>query len=263
MLSRSNPHTVTVPGGKIPLIIAEVDAKSLPTTFALLGTKAGQRVAVRLSGGCKNMSQADKDGMLAFFTQAFQGFQGVVWSGATRQVDGDGMLDPMVTDVPGLIAAENEGCVALGSVPRVHLLTLQGDSRLVLDQWGTIPNPTQHGILIVQDGPDRDLGWDGDVDMYFRLMEQWRDYANFSAVGVIGWNGGAVTGEEIMRSAKLGWPTILIKGSGRATDEIVGKLESGDESLLSQFPAKHQVVVVSKDEPQALREELRRYGFIS
>jgi hypothetical protein len=263
MVDRKSPHLVNVPGGKIPLVIAEVDAKSIPTTFALLGTKVANKVAIRLSGGCKGMEPADKENMIEYFLKAFDGFNGLVWSGATRQTDGEGMLDPMVTDVPGLIAANNEGCVALGSVPRVHLLTLQGDSRLVLDEWGTAPNPTQHGILIVQNGPDENLDWDGDLDMYFRLMSQWRDYAGFTALGLIAWNGGPITGKEIIRSANQGWPTILIKGSGRVTGEIIAKLETEDATLLSQLPAKHKVIVVSKDDPEALRNELLRNGFIS
>ena len=45
------PYRVTAPGGKIPLVIMNA-ADGLPAAFALMGTRAQRKVAVRISGGC-------------------------------------------------------------------------------------------------------------------------------------------------------------------------------------------------------------------
>jgi len=259
MDQNSSPYTVSVEGGKIPLVIMNAN-DGLPAAFALMGTNVEMKVAIRLGGGCKGMGVEDKKQMIDFFLSAFSGYQGLVWSGATRQVDKNGQLDPMVTDVPGLIAAANPGCIALGTLPRVDLLTLQKDLRLVLDEWGTIPNPTQSGILIVQNGPDGKLDWNGDVDIYLRIMENWRDYAKFSRLGLIAWNGGTITKEEIEKSAARKWPTILVRGSGRVTDEIIAKIVNGYEDLPDYFRGEH-VMIVPKEDPPYLRRKLWNAGF--
>ncbi len=255
------PYQVSNPDGKTHLIIMNAE-DGLPAAFALMGTRAAKKAAIRVTGGCKGMSAEDKAYMLEYFAAALAGFSGVIWSGATRQTDAEGKLDPMVTDVPGIIAAENPFCVALGTVPRTEMLSLQGDSRLVLDQWGTLPNPSQSAILIVQNGAEGALDWDGDLDVYFRIMDNWQQFAGFSALGVIAWNGGEITREEIMRSAKKGWPTILVRGSGRVTDEIIVKLEAGDEELMKLLPKEHRLVIVDKNDPVGLSERLADLGFL-
>ena len=261
-LDRTRPYRVTAPGGKLNLVVMN-STDALPTAFALMGTKAADKVAIRLSGGCKGMSSADKEQMLGFFAEAFDGFRGVIWSGGTRQVDGDGRTDPMVTDVPGVIARLNPGSVVLGTVPRTEMLTLQEDSRLVLNQYGNVLNPDMHGILVVQNGPDGELDWDGDLAAYFQLMQHWRDYAGFTALGLIAWNGGPVTREEIMRSAKKGWPTIVVTGTGRVADEISQQFIKGDLALMSQLPKEHQLWFTSKENPQTLHRLLKEKGFIA
>ncbi|MFH1597861.1 MAG: hypothetical protein ABIB97_02205 [Patescibacteria group bacterium] len=255
------PYAVTAPGGKLNLMVMDA-SDGVPAAFALMGTLAERKVALRLGGGCKGMDTNDKAAMLAYFRDALRGFNGLIWSGGTRQVDGNDQVNPMVTDVPGVIAAENPGAVALGTVPRVEMLTLQQDSRLVLDQWGTVPNPTMSGILVVQNGPDGELDWDGDVDTYIAMMESWRTYANFTALGLVAWNGGAVTEQEIIKAASKGWPVILIKGSGRVTDEIATKLAADDPALIAKLPQEFKIIVADIADPNTLRVALTEHGFL-
>lgn len=257
-MNSTQPYRVTSPEGKIPLII--MDQKDpLPAAFALMGTRAKDRVAVRILGGCKGMSANDKREMVDYFAQAFAGFGGVSFAGGTRMTR-DGLVDPMITDIPGVIALGNEGSVALGTMPRTDVLTLQDDSRLVLDQYGTVPNPDMNGLLIVQNGPDGSLDWDGDVSTYFNLMQQWKDYAGFTALATVAWNGGPVTLGEIKESSKRGWPTILVQGSGRATDDVINALSGcGDE--LTGVTAEH-IRVVNKNNPMTLRKALQSAGIL-
>jgi hypothetical protein len=256
------PQTVTTRSGESRLIVMD-RREGFPTTFALLATTAADKVVLRVSGGCKGMDANDKQQMLTYFSEALAGFRGMIWSGATRQVDKEGALDPMVTDVPGVIAATNPECVALGSAPRTDYLRLKGESSLVLDSYGTLPNPTMTGILVVQNGADGKSDWDGDLDAAFTLMSDLVSAAAFKRAGVIAWNGGLVTEDEVLRSAKQGWPTFVVRGSGRLADEISQKLESGNQELLSKLPKNHRLRIVERDNSFTLRSQLQEFGFLS
>ena len=257
-----SPYAVTAPGGKTRLLVMD-RKEGFPSTFALMATNVANKVAIRLSGGCKGMGPDDKIAMLGYFAEAFAGYRGLIWSGATRQFTPEGGLDPMVTDVPGVVAEKNPGCVALGSAPRTDVLSLQGESRLVLDQYGTGPNPSMSGVLIVQNGADGKSDWDGDLDAAFGLMDKLMECAGFLAAGVIAWNGGPITRDEIMRSAKRGWPTIVVRGSGRASDEIASQLEANDPALVGVLPKGHKLVVADRSDPATLRNHLVAFGFLA
>lgn len=250
-------RTVTGAGGKTYLLIQD-KRDQIPTTFALMATRAGEKVCLRISGGCKGMNGDDKRAMIGFFLMALEGFKGMIWSGGTRQFDKDIVLDPMVTDIPGFIATANPECIALGSAPRTDILRLTGESHLTLDDYGTAPNPSMNAILLVQDGAENKLDWDGDLNAAFELMFNLKAHAGFKQVGVIAWNGGPITRDEVMRSVKNGWPTYVIKGSGRAADEIAAELEAG-----TLAPSPGNLFVVDKDDPIALRQALQSFGFIA
>jgi hypothetical protein len=250
------PRTVTVPGGKTHLLVMNA-TDGLPAAFALMGTRAEHKVALRLAGGCKGMDAADKAAMMDYFSTALAGFKGVVWSGGTRQMTPDGQVDPMVTDVPARIAEENPGAVALGTIPRTDMLRLEGESHLVLDDYGTIPNPGMSGILIVQQDAESKMDWDGDVPVYIRIMDNWKTYAGFSHLGLVTWNGGDITRAEIEKSIKQGWTTILVQGTGRETDAYVVALDRKEV----EWP--DHVLLARKDDPLTLRNTLMGQGFLA
>ncbi len=262
-------YTVTTPRGETKLMVMDRD-EGFPSTFALLATTAPDKVVIRISGGCKGMSPEDKLVMLDYFAEGMPGFQGMIWSGSTRQFTKDGKTDPMVTDVPGVIAAAYPGCVALGSAPRTDILRLVGESRLVLDSYGTGPNPSMSGILIVQNRADGKMlnaageaDWGGDLNAAFEMMDNLVNCAGFRRAGVIAWNGGPVTKDEIMRSAKRGWPTIVIRGSGRVADEIAAQLDANDPVLMNQLPKNHNLVAADRNDSATLRIALQGFGFLS
>ena len=259
---QTTPQTVTTRSGEARLIVMD-RREGFPTTFALLATNVTNKVVLRISGGCKGMNADDKQAMLSYFADALAGYRGMVWSGATRQLTADGQLDPMVTDVPGVIAAANPECVALGSTPRTDYLRLKGESSLVLDGYGTLPNPSMSGILVVQNGADGKSDWDGDLDAAFTLMNDLKSAAGFKQAGVIAWNGGPITEDEIMRSAKLGWPTFVVRGSGRVADEIASKIDNNDSDLLNKLPKNHRLRIVDRNSSFTLRRELNEFGFLS
>ena len=251
-------QTVVNHDGKVLLFVADSKG-ALPANYMLVATKAPKKVALRIAGGCKNMSQQDKLDMLNFFAQALDGYSGVLFSGGTRQLTPMGDLDPMVTDVPGFVALHNHGIVALGTAPRTDVWSLQGESAFVLDGYNTLPNPTMDALLLVQDGPDAVLDWDGDVPMYLSIMDSWHKFAGFTNVGLISWNGGAVTEAEFKETANRKWLTVLVEGSGRATDDAIAAIRAGSPDALQG----DHVFIANKNDPDALRTRLIEAGYIT
>lgn len=244
-------RSVTVPDGTY-VFVMDPRHEQVPNPFVLLASNAAAKKCIRIAGGCKGMTAEDKVAMLHFFEKAFSGYAGVAFSGGTRQLKDD-QTDPMITDVPGAIAAGNKGCIALGTMPRTDTLRLTGESVFTLDAYGTIANPSMAAVLIVQKGAEGKLDWDGDLPSYFDTMLNWQNFAGFQ-LGMVAWNGGAITKDEILKSIANKWPTILIEGSGRACDELIAEYKAGEK------PA--YVHIVSKENPEALRALLVDLGFI-
>ena len=256
----SNPYSVQNDKGTEFLVMRKDEP--FPISFALMGTTVGYKVVLRIAGGCKNMTVDDKRGMLRYFIEAFVGYRGLLFSGGTRTVTESGELDPMVTDVPGVIARFNPERVALGTIPRTGTMRFVRQLNLVLDEYGTIPNPSMDGLLVVQKGPSslERLDWNGDLDKYFELMENWLQYG-FSRGGLVSWNGGLVTREEIVGCLNRGWPVFLVAGSGRATDDVITELDTGAIGGVSEKYLSC-AVVVPKEDPSVLRRLLIEYGFL-
>ena len=256
-----SPYQVTAPEGKVKLFVMSKRYEEVPSTFALMCARAEDKVAIRIAGGCKNMDDSDKKQMILFFLEAFRGYKGVILSGATREVN-DGETNLIVTEVPGHVAHENPGSIALGTVPRTAIMYLQDESRLVLDDYGTAPNPGQSAILIVQESGAGLLDWDGDLGPYFEMMTNLKECAGFRTVGVVSWNGGEVTEKEIFESFMRGWPTFLIKGSGRVTDEIIAKIQKGDLETINKIRKIDSVSIVGKDDPAKMHYLLAQHNFL-
>ncbi len=256
-----NPFTVRRAEGA-ELLVMKCD-EALPVSFALMGTTVRDKVVLRIAGGCKNMSHEDRLGMLDYYATALGGYRGLLFSGGTRNLTEFGEVDPMVTEIPGLIAMLNKECVALGTMPRTDTMRLAGELRLTLDSHGTIPNPNMDGLLVVQKGAsalDR-LDWNGDLPAYFGLMENWLQCGGFTAGGLVSWNGGAVTREEIVGCLSRGWPAFLVEGTARVTDEVIDEVRKGAVDGVAEKNLKH-AVIVSKSDPGTLRTALIEYGFL-
>lgn len=244
--------TVTVQGGTLLFVVEQ--GQQVPAAFALLGNRAKDKVCIRIAGGCKGQDDASKEAMMEFFKIGMRGFEGIAFSGGTRELKEDGSMNPMVTDIPWLITETNPGAIALGTAPRTGQLRLIDESVFVLNEYGNLINPGMAGVILVQDGADNQLEWDGDLDLYFDNMQQWESTLGFT-LGMISWNGGLITATEQQKSIDLGLPTILIKGSGRETDTLITKYEEGGNQ-------PSHVFVINKDEPEELNVLLKTLQLI-
>lgn len=273
-LDVTRPYRVPEHIGAVHLIVMNSTDQIVPAVHAQISASP-TRKGLRITGGCANMEAPDKVDMLAWFSGNLVDFSGFVSSGATREVSADRLLDPMVTEVPALLASTGR-VTTLSTVPRVGAFQLVDESRLQMfreDEWGggiTCPNPGVHMIVVVQDQMGDQLDWDGDLLAYVELFDTYRRTAGWDFATIV-WNGGGVTKTEVKLTARAGWPVILVKGSGRAADEYCNAIKAGDsidftltgeDEPVLYDPSVHQLYVVSKDEPTSLRDQLAALGFM-
>jgi hypothetical protein len=272
LLQLDRPHLVPEHIGTVRLRVTDNWTKVRDIVGAFM-TSSPAQIGLRIAGGCSNMSAQDKIDMIEYFVAAFDGFSGFMSSGGTRDVTADGQIDPMVTDVPAAIAASNHNVLTLSTVPLTGEMGLVDDSRLVLDTSnGVNPQPGVHMIVAFQndeptlgDGTEQYLGWDGDVDPYFQLFGRFVRLGWL--FGLTSWNGGDVTYAEAQRAAESGWPTFLVEGSGRKTDELIGQVRPMLENPpsgadLSVFGVQN-FVIVQRDDPTTLKSALIERSFIT
>ena len=276
VLDRQDPFRVPDHIGAVHVIVMNND-DDVPAAVHAMMNASPTRLGLRIAGGCSNMEASDKETMLEWFGSNLADFRGFVSSGATREVS-DGVLDPMVTEVPALLARSGQ-VVTVSTVPRVGTLQLVDQSRLQLfraDKYGvstSYPNPGVHMIVVVQDRLGSELDWDGDVLTYVDTFNTYRRTAGWQFASIV-WNGGGVTRTEVKRTARSGWPVILVEGSGRAADEYIAAIRAGnlidltlpgdDDWHAGHYdPGNHPPFhIVSKDEPTSLRDKLVELGFM-
>lgn len=247
--------TVTEPKG-MPVIFQGLNDQS-SAFFALMATQSPSNVAMRIGGGCKDMQDEMRAQMFPMWTEGTDGrFKGVVFSGGTR--DGKGKL--MVTDLPGHIRSTNPECIALGTAPRTDLVRLVDESVVNLDGYGTLINPNMSGVMLVQDGPDDKLEWDGDLGHAFKLLEQLEQIAYPVVYPII--NGGGVTLTEAKAALKHGWLTIIHKGSLRVADDLVRDLDTPGAEIHDFVKDPGKIEIVQYGDGQGLKRILESHHIL-
>ena len=226
---------------------------------ALQLTTAASRFVVRLTGGCGYMREADAGGMYDLFTGAFAGYLGALLFGGTRMVrkDDHSVVVPGITEVAPLIGQHCPGSMVMGVIPRTQDLKVS-EAGLIVHQepdndFLTVIHPDQQVCVVVQKSADQEVPWEAEYLECLRIMHNLREHAKFASL-LISYNGGSVTEKEILATAKLGWPVLLINGSGRISDQY-----ANDQDFLEQYP---NVAVAWKD-VASFREQLLCVGALS
>jgi len=228
------------------------------TKLSLMLTKAPRKCVVRLTGGCGKMSAADADGLYDLFTQSMSGFDGALTFGGTRMVlrNDHKTIIPGITEVPSRLRPFCPDMIVLGVIPKTEDLQLDPDLGLVVssepDQpYVTAIHPEQDIVLVVQTNADHEEKWDAEFEECLRITDDLRNYGEWESV-LVCYNGGTVTKREIVATAERGWPIVLIRGSGRVTDEF-----AADRDFLATY--RSNVAVAEKD-PIDLRLKLSEFG---
>lgn len=201
---------------------------------ALSLTRAESRVVVRITGGCA-LNPRYHGELPELFVSAFRGFEGGIIFGGTRTLSrSDGSILPSVTEAGPLIGKECPKARVLGIVPRVDPLLMVPEYGLIVtddeeNDHLTIIHPEQDTCLLVQKSCDREALWEDERIVAEAIVADLMQ-VNWQSL-LIAYNGGDTTRNEIRRWAALGWPVILIKGSGRVTGRF-----SRDEAFLERHP---------------------------
>jgi|SRR5579872_894180 len=235
-----------------PFFVANKGERS--AKVGLILSTAPERCVVRFTGGCGHMSAADASGLYELFVEAFvqADFKGAILYGGTRMLrrDNPKIVVPGITEIPPLIANRSKQVVSMGIVPRTSDLSFNEFGLIVSSEPGndffTIVHPLQKEFLIVQSSVDVPANWDTEWQECVTIIESLRTYSKWQSV-LICYNGGEVTERELLATAELGWPVMLVSGSGRTTDKY-----AQDEYFLAQHPS---VLVVDK-EVTAIRDGL-------
>ncbi|HEX9008062.1 MAG TPA: hypothetical protein VF837_02270 [Patescibacteria group bacterium] len=206
---------------------------------------------VRLTGGSGKISFKDGVRGITSLMKELSQFKGIIISGGTRIINKpDLKVHPSIQEVGSFIKAKNPHVRVFGIVPRQEVLQLRKEGVLVLEEETqfTVINPDFDVVLIVQKNVDDGSPWETEWRESFRIVSQFRSYSDYRCA-LIAYNGGNITKDEIRVWAAYKWPVLLIKDSGRVTDELANNPE-----FLKENPT---VSVISVDE---IRSSLRRLG---
>lgn len=197
------------------------------------------RVAVRITGGCGDMSAEDAQGVLELFGEAFEGFGGLLLIGGTRMIKNFNPSDVVfgITEVGPAIRRANPSCRVLGVVPRCKdfMFCPEPPVLIVRDEAldigiTTIVHPDQDFVIAAATALTKEAVWDDEVVFCQYLTETLVDYGAWQSL-LIAYNGGGTTEREIRSTAARGWPVLLVKGSGRVCDKL-----ADDHDFLATHP---------------------------
>ena len=226
--------------------------------IALQLTQAERKFVVRFTGGCGYMSPKDTQGLYDLFIEAFLGYEGAILFGGTRMLKRDDLsvIVPGITEVPVHVRRNCPGSKILGVVPKTQDLRLTNFGMVVADggddDYLTIIHPNQEMCLIVQQSVDEGVSWEAEYQECIKITQNLRAYAGFNSL-LVSYNGGGVTEKEILDTAKLGWPVLLIDGSGRKSEEYTRN---------KKFLMRYRNVLVAQKNSESIREKLTEIGVI-
>jgi hypothetical protein len=253
LLGPASAREVTTPDGKVLLVVSDVQHGIPDEVQWRVGPSAG---LLSIIGGAAIRDESDKRAMLEFFTSVCGGHlvPGLTLLGAGNRVvhvpagsnitnteEHELRIDPMIMEVPGLLARLNPSCFTLGVVPRVgRMMAAYGrySSFALNSKLGTsdLLNPTYRMVWVIQ-RQHGVLDWDGDIALKSALMDAVRrpqpGTTTHKPVGVMAWNGGAITSLEIRQALLDGVPLLVVRGSGRFCDDII-HYRDGKRNLVSR-----------------------------
>lgn len=228
-------------------------------------SKVSDRILVSITGGCAkaNMTYDEGQEVLDLFKTAFSGFCGAMLIGGTRMITDDDPDQVLfgITEIGPVIRANCPESFILGVIPRLQEVVFHREATMLkvvhtIGEVGspdhtTIVHPHQDMVIGVSKRllPDRPI-WDDEVEFRRYVTDLLRTYGDWRSV-LIAHNGGGTTEREVIIAADHGWPVILIRGSGRATDKL-----AADKTFLQAHPS----VRVCEHSAASLRHELIELG---
>lgn len=234
---------------------------------------------IRYAGGCANLDETLKAGMPQYFIDAHQGIGKLVaFSGGTISTEDnirDGRTvrertDFAITYIPALLKGAY-GVFAMSTTPRTGQMVLDGEfGGLSVNGHDRIDYTQDRAVIVQKDAidiPENEVDWAKDVLPYLGLMQKWQERGVNCAV--LGFNGGGATWKELVWAVERSIPVLLIRGSGRKTDEFITKFESGELKVKCLTSGDDIAVdpslvsIASATDAASLRNVLIARGFIA
>ncbi len=241
----NSPYLVTAHNGRAHFFVGNF----IPRTMAIAAQNATLKTIIRIAGGMNNIAEE----IFPFFRNAMGSIDGsVLMSGGTRCFADDRSIQASVAEVVADLGLCLPHLITMGSFPRTARFGFIDDGHFVVsDGDDTIVNPGTDYTVSIQTGPEDDqkLGWDGDVDAYLEFMASLRDESGFQT-GMIVWNGGGVTVNEVQKAHSQGIPIFVITETGRAADNQLSAANFHGDYI-------HHI---SKTRPDVLRALLKKYS---
>lgn len=203
----------------------------IPNAWVLALKEALYPGIIRLAGGMGKNGKIQE-----YFDVAFAGLNGFfLWSGATRFTEENGELADSVAEVVARQGQLHPGLVTGGSAPRTGRFEIRGESTLYLGDH-TFVNPKTRWVTVIQRGPEDGvydpndssseqegaLKWNGDLQAYFKWMDNARKFMNFN-LGIVEYNAGGVSLEEAQLALDYNIPLFVVEGSGRHCNDTLLK----------------------------------------
>lgn len=219
------------------------------------------RIAVRITGGCGDMSPEDAQGVQELFGKAFTGFEGLLLIGGTRMIKGMNPDDVVfgITEVGPSIRRANLSCRVLGVVPRCKDFMFCTEPPVLIvrdeaDSTGitTIVHPDQDFVIAAATALTKEAVWDDEVVCCQYLTSTLVDYGGWQSL-LIAYNGGGTTEREIRSTADRGWPVLLVHGSGRVSDTLANDTD---------FLAAHPTIRVCERNAASMRAALQDLSIV-
>lgn len=204
---------------------------------------SGKKNMLRLAGGCGYMNSTDSNNLEVISNAIKSCFSGILFSGGTRMIERvSKSIVPGITEIASNFKNDSE-ILTVGIVPRTDII--QYDGQIIVsdhkkDTYITYLNPDFDESILLQFDVDEGSNWDQEYRYNMYLMGMLLQQVENSKSLHLFYNGGKTTENELLDIAKKGWPVLLIKDSGRITEQY-----ANNNSFLKQYP---NVVVCDLDE---------------
>lgn len=254
----ANPLEGLISAARVPKLFFVDSQLQAESNVVATICRANRRKLVRITGGCGEMSDADSNGLLNLFTEAFAGFDGALLFGGTRMYTRTTpkKVRPGITEIGPAIRRTNPNAVVVGIIAKTGEMVLD-DEMIVGDSdredFYTVVHPDQDVVLVVDVAasdkeknlqrrarnaeiceivrgfpqlaekysldPQKLNAWDGEFLQCSSIIHILRTFSRWDSILPV-YNGGGTTLKEVVDHVDRGWPTLIVEGSGRVADDI-------------------------------------------
>ncbi len=227
---------IAFPNGNEARLVKAASADRIDDLLTALGIGA-VRMLILVFGGADGLDDAIKPRLKQIFTRAIA--RAAAHNGAAIL---DGGTHSGVMELLGAGVAYSDSAIPLIGVAPACCVTYPG--HVDGDHPDLTPLDPNHSHFLLAPG---DV-WGNETRLLFEAAEA---LGRDKPVLTILVNGGEVAKTEVLESVRRGWPVLVIRGTGRLADQVVGLAEAGapksQDPDLAEIQAEGRITVVGLD----------------